>query len=160
MPPLNVKYLLAAGCLAVLACETPSIDTKFGASNSVGLYLEGVKPLLQDLRVLDRQIEDAVPADSVDSHVIVPLIEERFLPQLMQLRGRAQQLPTTAKLLATNRKLLAYLDLRIEAYDLVLEGARENRPELFAAFYNKQIEADTAARVFETSLRQVQDSLN
>ena len=156
----NLRYLIVAACLAVLACETPSRDTKFGASNSVGLYLEGVKPLLQDLRVLDRQIEDAIPADSVDSHIIVPLIEERFRPQLTQLHGRAQQLPTTAKLLPTNRKLLAYLDLRIKAYDLVLEGDRESRPELFTSFYHKQIEADSAARVFETSLRQVQDSLH
>ena len=156
----SMRYVTVAGCLAALSCGAPSRDTEFGASNTVGRYLEAVKPLLQDLRVLDRQIEDAVPADNVESHVIVPLIEERFLPQLTQLHERAQQLPTTAKLLATNSKLLSYLELRMRAYDLALEGARQNRPELFASFYQKQVEADSAARVFETSLRQVQDSLH
>ena len=109
----SVKYATAVGCLAALSCGAPSRDTEFGGSNTVGLYLEAVKPILQDLRLLERQIEDAVPADNVESHVIVPLIEEQFLPQLKQLRERAQQLPTTAELLATNSKLLAYLGLRI-----------------------------------------------
>ena len=156
----SVRYATAVGCLAALSCGAPSRDTEFGGSNTVGLYLEAVKPILQDLRLLERQIEDAVPADNVESHVIVPLIEEQFLPQLKQLRERAQQLPTTAELLATNSKLLAYLGLRIRAYNLVLQGARENRPELFTSFYHKQVEADSASRVFETSLRQVQDSLH
>ncbi len=160
MSPGSVRYVTVVGCLAALSCGAPSRDTEFGAANTVGRYLEAMKPLLQDLRLLDRQIEDAVPADNVESHVIVPLIEKQFLPQLKLLHQRAQQLPTTAELLATNSKLLSYLELRMRAYDLVLEGARQNRPELFTSFYQKQVEADSAARVFETSLRQVQDSLH
>ena len=156
----SLRYVTVVAWLAALSCGAPSRDTEFGASNTVGLYLEAVKPILQDLRLLERQIEEAVPADNVQSDVIVPLIEEQFLPQLTKLHDRVQQLPTTAELLATNDKFLAYLELRMKAYNLVLQGARENRPELFASFDQKQAAADSASRVFETSLRQVQDSLH
>lgn len=160
MSPRSARHVTLFCFLATFSCGTPSRDTEFGASDTVGQYLEAVKPLLQDLRLLEQQIEAAVPADQVESHVIVPLIEEQILPQLNRLRERARLLPATAELMPTNDKLLAYLELRIAAYHLVLEGARENRPELFASFDHRQVEADSASRVFATSLRQVQDSLH
>ena len=153
------RPLASICCVLALSCDSSPRQTEFGPVSTVSAYLEGVRPVLQDLRVLNREIEDAVQSESVQIEVILPLIKEEYRPQLIQLQNRAQQLAPGTNLRPINDKLLAYLELRIRAYDLVLAGARENKPELFTAFYQTQIEADSAARVFETSLRQVQDSM-
>ena len=153
-----LPFLCFTICPLFLACDAPSRKTEFGDSNTVSLYLEALRPVLQELRTLDREIESTVSADTVASDLIVPLIQRQFRTKLVQLQVRVQQLPTTPALISTNLRLLSYLKLRIRAYDLALEGARDNRPELFNAFDQKQAQADSAARVFEISLRKVQES--
>ena len=145
-------------CVLLLACGE-SRQSEYGPVPEVIDYLEKIKDILQEVRVLDQQIAQAVPADSVQAEVIVPLIEARFRPVLATLYERAQKIEHGQPLAPTHQKLLDYLRLRLQAFDLVLQGDRENRPELFEAFGRCQIEADAVGRSLEKTLLDIQQSL-
>jgi len=145
-------------CFLLLACGE-SRQSEYGPVPEVVDYLDEIKDILQEIRVLDEQIAQAVPADSVQAEVIVPLIEERFRPTLATLHERAQQIPHNRALTSTHQKLLAYLQLRLEAFDLALQGDRQNRPELFDEFGQRQTQADAVGQALEKALFDVQQSL-
>ena len=135
-------------------------QTEYGPAGDVRVYLDELKDILQQLRSLEQQIGRAVPADTVAIEVIAPLIQTRFRPALTDLRDRALQLQAGAALDSVHQQLLSYLELRIRAFDLVLEGVRQERPELFDEFTRLQIEADRTGRGLEKAILKIRQSLN
>lgn len=118
-------------------------------------YMQEVRQVLQELRALDRQIATQVTADTLDSSSIVPLIRQRYRPILADLRQRVGGLQPDSALAGVNQQLLHYLDLRLRAYDLAMQGEQEQRPELFEEFARLQVQADGVGRSLEEELRQV-----
>ena len=118
-------------------------------------YMQEVRQVLQELRALDRQIATQVTADTLDSSSIVPLIRQRYRPVLADLRRRVGGLEPDSALAGVNQQLLHYLDLRLRAYDLAMQGEQEQRPELFEEFARLQVQADGVGRSLEEELRQV-----
>jgi hypothetical protein len=140
-------------CLLVWGCGDQRSEG--GADiGEINTYLDRLKPILQELRSLDVEIARAVPADSISSDVIVPLIESRFRPKLLALQAQARQINPTPELATTHKYLEAYLRLRLEAFELAIRGARQGQPELFAQFGLRLAEADEAGRALKTALDQ------
>lgn len=117
-------------------------------------YMQEVQQVLLELRVLDKQIAAQVTADTLGSSRIVPLIRQQYRPALAGLRQRVAALSPGEDLAAVNQQLLRYLDLRLQAYDLAIQGEREQRQELFEEFSRLQVQADAAGRELEVELRQ------
>ena len=116
-------------------------------------YLKEVQQVLQALRVLDQQIAQQVTSDTLASNQIVPQIRQEFRPTIARLRERVAGLKPGAGFEAVNRELLDYLDLRLKAYDLAIQGAQEEKPELLEEFGRLQIRADAVGRTLEEDLR-------
>ena len=134
-------------------------QTEYGPAGEVRIYLDELKDILQQLRSLEQQIGQAVPTDTVAIEVIAPLIQDRFRPTLVDLHDRALRLQAGAALDSVHQQLLSYLELRIRAFDLVLEGVRQEQPELFDEFTRLQIEADRTGRVLEKTIVRIRQSL-
>lgn len=117
-------------------------------------YLQEVQQVLLELRVLDKQIAAQVTADTLDSRRIVPLIRQQYRPTLAGLRQRVAGLKPDSAFAAVNQELQRYLDLRLQAYDLAIQGAQEQRQELFEQFSQLQVQADIAGRALEEALHQ------
>ena len=145
-------------CILLLACSTER-QTQYGPGSQVTAYLQGVRQLLQELRALNKEMAAAVPGDTVDTSVIIPLIAGKFQPTLLRLEERARQLSPTPQLEPVHQKLQEYLRLWREAYDLALQGDREHKPELFVEFGRRQLQADRAGRALEDELTQVRQGL-
>jgi hypothetical protein len=151
------KFLGAMGCcLIALGCgETTEEDTPHTNAGAIDAGLDHLKPLLQELRSLDIDIARAVPADSVSSDVIVPLIKSRFRPKLIALSNRVQEIVPAPELATVHIHLREYLRLRLEAFDLAVEGARLNDSALFEQFGARLTEADDAGRALKNALNAV-----
>lgn len=117
-------------------------------------YLQEVQQVLQELRVLDQQIAAQVTADTLDSSRIVPLIRQQYRPAMAGLRQRVAGLKPDSGFAVVNQRLLHYLDLRLQAYDLAIRGEREQRQEFFEEFSRLQVQADAVGRTVEEALRQ------
>ena len=153
--------------LAVLTCSgvylgcggTPESGDQPATVGQVDAYLTHLKPLLQEVRSLDVDIARAVPADSIAADVIVPLIEQRFRPKLIELADKAQKIAPVPALATVHNHLRDYLHLRLEAFDLAVQGARRGQPELFAEFATRLGEADEAGRALKIALDEVRYNL-
>jgi hypothetical protein len=121
--------------------------------------MHGVRQLLQELRQLNQEMAAATPGDTVDPNVIIPLIADRFRPAVVGLEERARRLSPTPQLEPVQEKLLDYLRLWREAYDLALQGHREGRPELYDESARRQLQADRAGRALEDDLARVRQAL-
>ena len=135
------------GVMALAACGAG------GRSSNKG-YLQEVQQVLQELRALDQQIAAQVTADTLDSRSIVPLIRQQYRPALAGLRQRVAGLKPDSAFAAVNQELQRYLDLRLQAYDLAIQGEQEQRQELFEQFSQLQVQADGVGRNLEDALRQ------
>lgn len=150
--------VLVAALFLTSACS----DEKSGENSEVvqvDAYLDQVKYLLQEVRSMEREIARAVPADSVAIEVIAPLISERFRPKLQQLIAQADALETTPDLVASHQLLKDYLRLRMEAFELVLAGVRQQRPELFEQFGQRLAAAEATGRSLEMAVERVRQGL-
>lgn len=152
----GVCGLLLIACMAVGCGERQS---EYGEPEAVQAYLGGIRGVLQELRGLDQEIAAAVSADTMDADVIVPLIEERFRPALAGIQQRASGLTAADDLASVQRELMTYLELRLRAFDLAIQGRREGRPELFDEFTRLQIQADRLGRRLERSVTRLRASL-
>ena len=141
----------------LLSCDEK--QTEYGSAGNVRVYLNNIKDIFQQLRSLEQEIGQAVSGDTVAVEVIAPLIQRRFRPTLVDLRDRALQLEATTALDSVHQQLLSYLELRIRAFDLVLEGVRQERPELLDEFTRLQIEADRTGRDLEKTILRIRQSL-
>jgi hypothetical protein len=139
----------AFALLALVACGGREAEVPAGRD-----YLQEVQQVLQELRVLDRQIAAQVIADTLDSGSIVPLIRQQYRPTLALLRQRVAALAPDSAFSEVNQQLLGYLDLRLRAYDLAIQGEQEQRQELFEEFARLQVQADAEGRALEEGLRQ------
>ena len=148
-------------CLWALGCgESTDANDPPSTLDIVDDYLEDLKPLLQGLRALDEDIARAVPGDSVSSDVIVPLIEARFRPKLIEFAAQVQDPAPAPELTTVHKHLQDYLRLRIEAFDLAIQGARQGQPELFEQFAERLASADEAARGLRTALEEVRHGMS
>lgn len=141
--------ILALAVLLLAACGGREAKAPSGKE-----YMREVQQVLQELRLLDRQIADQVTADTLDSSRIMPLIRQQYRPALAGLRQRVAALEPDSALAAVNQQLLRYLDLRLRAYDLAIQGEQEERQELFEEFSRLQVQADAEGRALEEELRQ------
>ena len=151
------KILGALGCcLLALGCgESTKEEAPRTTADAINAYLDHLKPLLQELRSLDVEIARAVPADSISSDVIVPLIESRFRPKLIALSTQVQEIAPAPELATAHKHLRDYLRLRLEAFDFAVEGARLNDSALFEQFSQRLTEADEAGRALKSALDEV-----
>ena len=150
--------VLVAALFLTSACS----DEKSGENSEVvqvDAYLDQVKYLLQEVRSMEREIARAVPADSVAIEVIAPLISERFRPKLQQLIAQADALETIPDLVASHQLLKDYLRLRMEAFELVLAGVRQQRPELFEQFGQRLAAAEATGRSLEMAVERVRQGM-
>ena len=156
------KFLGAMGCcLIALGCgEITEEEVPRTTAGAIDAYLGHLKPLLQELRSLDMEIARAVPADSVSSDVIVPLIESRFHPKLIALSNKVQEITPAPELATVHKHLRDYLRLRLEAFDLAIEGARLNDSAFFEQFGVRLAEADEARRALTSALNAVRYDLS
>ena len=139
--------LLFLGCGNSAKEEAPPANTE-----QIDAYLDQLKPLLQKVRSLDVEIARAVPTDSVSADVIVPLIEARFRPKLLELSAQVQKIAPAPELTTAHNHLRDYLRLRLEAFDLAVRGARQGQPELFELFGERLDAADEAGRALKSAL--------
>ncbi len=123
-------------------------------------YLDQVGDIVQSMRSLEVDIRRAVPADSIDIEVIYPLVEQRFRPKVAELAEQADALqPTLADLQPTHQLLQDYLRLRLEAFDIILEGVRQQDAALFEQFPQRLDEANTVGQSLERSIERLRQSL-
>jgi hypothetical protein len=141
-------WMLIAG-LALAACGGRGGQPVGGQD-----YLQQVQQVLQELRALDKEIAAQVTADTLDSKRIMPLIRQQYQPALAGLRKRVAGLKPDSAFAAINQQLLGYLDLRLRAYDLAIQGEHEERQELFEEFSRLQVQADAAGQALGEELRQ------
>ena len=100
-----------------------------------------------------------MPTDSIAADVIVPLIEQRFRPKLIELANEVQKIAVAPELATVHNHLRDYLRLRMEAFDLAVQGARQGQPELFDEFAARLEEADEAGRALKIALDEVRYNL-
>ncbi|MCC7261365.1 MAG: hypothetical protein IT369_02470 [Candidatus Latescibacteria bacterium] len=125
-----------------------------GAPEPGSDYMREVQQVLLELRVLDKQIASQVTADTIAANTIVPLIRDQFRPALAGLRQRVAALQPDSALTPVNEQLVRYLDLRLKAYDLAIQGEQEQRQDLFEEFARLQVQADAEGRSLEEEIRQ------
>ena len=89
----------------------------------------------------------------------MPLIEQRFRPKLIELADQVQKIAPAPALATAHNDLRDYLRLRLEAFDLAVQGARQGEPELFAEFAARLGEADEAGRALKIALDEVRYNL-
>lgn len=147
----NLLIALACGLL-FLGCGNTTEQDPPANTGQIDAYLDHLKPLLQEVRSLDVEIARAVPTDSISADVIVPLIESRFRPKLIELSAQVQEIAPAPELTAAHNHLRDYLRLRLEAFDLAIQGARIGQPELFELFAERLDEADEAGRALKSAL--------
>lgn len=158
---MSKKLLAALACGWIcLGCGgAPEDESQPAVAGQIDAYLTHIKPLLQEVRALDVEIARAVPTDSIASDVIVPLIEQRFRPKLIELMDGVQKISATPELATLHNHLRDYLRLRLEAFDLAVEGERQGQPELFDEFAARLEEADEAGRALKIALDEVRYNL-
>ena len=150
---------LACGWVCLGCGGAPEDGDQPAAADQIDAYLAHLKPLLQEVRSLDVEIARAVPSDSIAADVIVPLIEQRFRPKLIELADQVQRIAPAPALATVHNHLRDYLRLRLEAFDLAVQGARQGQPELFAEFAARLGEADEAGRALKIALDEVRYTL-
>ncbi len=141
---------LTAISLLTTACGQP--DSELQRTHT---YMDSLRVYLGDLRLMDYNLKMTVPADSVSSDVIIPLIAEDLRPTVDDLRRRADGLQVTPAVAAVHALLLQYLDARLQAYDAALQGQTEGREDLFDLFAVKQIEAQEIGDDLETEAQRL-----
>ncbi len=138
----RLAFLVALG----LAAGCGGGDTELQNTHA---YMDSLRVYLGDLRLMDHQLGKVVQSDTVSAEVSVPLIAETLRPTVGDLRRRADDLQVTPVVRDAHTLLLAYLDIRLQAYDAALQGQAEARPELFELFARKQTEAEEMGRHLE-----------
>ena len=121
--------------------------------------MDSLRLYLGDLRLMDHELGKIIETDTVSADVIVPLVAERLRPTVSDLRRRADSLQPTPVLDNAHTLLLSYLDVRLQAYDAVLQGQAEARPELFELFARKQIEAQQIGRDLEDEAQRLRSQI-
>ena len=149
--------LLAVSAFGLLlpGCGGDQRQTRYGTVSEIKTYLKQIRPILQEIRLINQQLSEAVPSDSVAAEVIVPLLEVRFRPALASLYERARKIERGEKLEEVHRQLLEFLRLQLEAFDLAIQGGRENRPELFEQFGLRQASADSVGLLLSRSIQEL-----
>ena len=146
------KAVSGALTTALLLGSCGDTQTEYGPRTATHEYLSEVKSILQELRVLEHHIGQAVPQDTVAAEVILPLIENRFRPKLQTLDQRARQLSVDARLDTVHQQLLTYLALRLKAFDKVILAVRGGRPEMLEEYYALLDSADAVGRNLEEAI--------
>ena len=122
-------------------------------------YMDEIRDVLQKLRSLDVEVKKLVGnSKTVDSHIIVPKIEQEFLPIINDLSERISALVPSPLLHSTHELMARYLSLRREAYTAAIGGYRQQNSELMSKFSTLQIEADRVGHELETELSRVRRS--
>lgn len=154
-----MKFLISITLLLALGCANEDATEGNDAERAVR-YLDEVGVIIQSVRSLEVDIERAVPTDSVDIEVIYPLVEQRFRPLVAQLAEQAAaQQPTLTDLQPTHQLLQDYLRLRLEAFDLILEGVRQQDAALFDQFPERLKQANAIGQGLEQSIERLRQNL-
>ncbi len=154
-----MKFLISITLLLALGCANEDATEGNDAERAVR-YLDEVGVIIQSVRSLEVDIERAVPTDSVDIEVIYPLVEQRFRPLVAQLAEQAAALqPTLTDLQPTHQLLQDYLRLRLEAFDLILEGVRQQDAALFDQFPERLKQANAIGQGLEQSIERLRQNL-
>lgn len=144
--------------LTAAACSDDSSDTNDSAQTDI--YLDQVKYVLQEVRSIEKEIALAVPADSVTADVIAPLVEQRFRPKLADLSKQADALqPSNPDLQPSHQLLKDYLRLRLEGFDLIIEGARLRDQALFDQFSERLSEAEEVGHSLELAIDRIRQNM-
>ncbi|MFT5088968.1 MAG: hypothetical protein ACI906_000912 [Candidatus Latescibacterota bacterium] len=155
---LTFYLLVLTTLLAVASCSEKSSEKSDSAQ--IDTYLDQVKYVLQEVRSMEKEIALAVPADSVTAEVIAPLIGQRFRPKLADLSKQTEALkPSHPDLQPSYQLLKDYLRLRIEGFDLIIEGARLQDQTLFDQFSERLAEAEEVGQSLEMAIDRVQQSM-
>ena len=122
-------------------------------------YMGEIRDVLQKLRSLDVEVKKLVGnSKTVDSHIIVPKIEQEFLPIINDLSERISVLVPSPLLHSTHELMARYLSLRREAYTAAIGGYRQEDSELMSKFSTLQIEADRVGHELSNELSRVRRS--
>ena len=143
--------LLLAGSLLV-ACGGSNEADQDGSPKS---YMEEVGSILQKVRALNDRIEAAIPDGTVDLPVVAGLIESDFKPTLTGLRQRALDLTPDANHQKAHQALLTYLDLRLQAYEAILQTQDQKDLQHLQRFPALEAQADSLGADLELQLRQL-----
>ena len=152
-------YLLVLTALLVAAsCSENKVEANDSAQ--IDTYLDQVKYVLQEVRSIEKEIALAVPADSVTADVIAPLVEQRFRPKLADLSKQADALkPNHPDLQPSHQLLKDYLRLRLEGFDLIIEGARLRDQALFDQFAQRLSEAEEVGHSLELAIDRIRQNM-
>ncbi len=119
-------------------------------------YMDEIRDVLQKLRSLDVEVKKLVgKSNTVDSHIIVPKIEQEFLPIINDLSERISVIVPAPRLHSTHELMARYLSLRREAYTAAIDGYRQQDPELMSKFSTLQIEADRVGHDLSNELSRI-----
>ena len=122
-------------------------------------YMDEIRDVLQKLRSLYVEVKKLVGnSKTVDSHIIVPKIEQEFLPIINDLSERISVIVPAPRLHSTHELMTRYLSLRREAYTAAIDGYRQKDPELMSKFSTLQIEADRVGHELSNELSRVRRS--
>lgn len=150
--------LVLTAFLAAAGCSEKSSEKNDSAQ--IDTYLDQVKYVLQEVRSMEKEIALAVPTDSVSAEVIAPLIEQRFRPKLADLSKQADALkPSHPDLQPSYQLLKDYLRLRLEGFDLIIEGARLQDYALFDQFSERLAAAEEVGRSLEMAVDRVHQGM-
>ncbi len=115
-------------------------------------YDDELRSILRQLRILQDEINAVVHSDTLMAHEIVPPVRDRFRPALAGLLHRSRQLQPDAGYESVHQQLLAFLELWIEAYDLLLQGVRERDNQMLLEFSAKQEQASRLGALLEANI--------
>ena len=146
---MTFYLLVLTTLLAVASCSEKSSEKSDSAQ--IDTYLDQVKYVLQEVRSMEKEIT---------AEVIAPLIGQRFRPKLADLSKQTEALkPSHPDLQPSYQLLKDYLRLRIEGFDLIIEGARLQDQTLFDQFSERLAEAEEVGHSLEMAIDRVQQSM-
>ncbi|MBT3343509.1 MAG: hypothetical protein HN712_28990 [Gemmatimonadetes bacterium] len=155
----NLSTLAALPLLCLLltgGCEEP--ETELSRSHA---YMDSLRTMLGELRLMDHELNQVIAGrqSGVSAALIVPIVRQKLRPTIQGLLDRTDDLTSTTATADVHDLFHTYLQTRLDAYNLLLQGGAESRPELFEYFGLKQIEAETLGRKLEDLIYKVRSEI-
>lgn len=158
---LNPRLWLVVLTLWLLAGCAHDGDTKFGAAQDVRAYRTALNPLVDEVSAIEREVSArAVDADSVaiDSRIVPVYVELR--PRLVAVQQRLSEIRPPRKLRDLHAKIGALIQLRLDAYQITIDGFTAGDVALYDDAVERLAQANALILVINADLCEVDVALD
>jgi hypothetical protein len=135
-----VRYLATALLLA--GCGDDGKTTRYGDADDVRAYRTALNPLIDEASAIESEVSEVVDPDgvSIDSRLNAVFVELR--PRLLAVQEGLSRLPPPRKLQALHDEITQMEQLRLEGFDLVIDGFAAGDISLYPTAVERRQQAD------------------